>query len=341
MMVKSVTIRQVATCSLACEPILRRTANGELLCVCECDGPSEPHIENRVYAFHSGDNGATWSSKEKVYPEDGNAVACTEVAVLGDEITAYCSVHSGKFYLWNCAAMKSVDNGYTWENVGTPPHFSEYALLRAAIRTADGNIVFPYQCYPITIDNRAEVLKNPRLPEMRVEDTHAPYCETGVLVSRDNGKTYERYMASRMENDEFWVFSEPTVVELPDGRLVILMRRDGSGCFWRTESRDGGKTWSETVATDIISPSNKPKLIRMGNKVALAHTPSPDRRYPFALWISDDNMETWRYKTVLTEFPGSYNYADGFYENGHLYLTIEHNRHTILFFDVELDENAV
>ena len=30
-------------------------------------------------------------------------------------------------------------------------------------------------------------------------------------------------------------------------------------------------------------------------------------------------------------------YPDGFYENGHVYFTIEHNRHTVLFFDVEID----
>ena len=49
-------------------------------------------------------------------------------------------------------------------------------------------------------------------------------------------------------------------------------------------------------------------------------------------------MKTWKYKTVLSDFPGSYDYTDGFYEDGHIMVTIEHNRHSILFFDVELAE---
>ena len=56
-MVKSIRIRQIHTNTLSCEPLLERTANGELLCVCQCDGTREPDIQNRVYAFHSKDDG--------------------------------------------------------------------------------------------------------------------------------------------------------------------------------------------------------------------------------------------------------------------------------------------
>ena len=37
-MVKNVKIKEIYTNSLSCEPIVRRTANGELLCICQCDG---------------------------------------------------------------------------------------------------------------------------------------------------------------------------------------------------------------------------------------------------------------------------------------------------------------
>ena len=80
-------------------------------------------------------------------------------------------------------------------------------------------------------------------------------------------------------------------------------------------------------------------------KIALIHTPnnkglSNERkyvdRYPLQLWISDDGMQSWSEKITLTNFPGSYSYTDGIYEEGHIRFVIEHNRHTILFFDVEL-----
>ena len=126
------------------------------------------------------------------------------------------------------------------------------------------------------------------------------------------------------------------------GTALKDMRKDRSGYLWYTESKDGGKSWSNTVKTDIPNPGNKPRLIKCGDKIALINTPNSvagmSARYPLSLWISDDDMRTWKYKVNLTDFPGSYCYADGFYENGHIIFSIEHNRHSILFFDVELVE---
>ena len=38
-MIKNIRIKEIYTNSLSCEPLLERTQNGELLCVCQCDGP--------------------------------------------------------------------------------------------------------------------------------------------------------------------------------------------------------------------------------------------------------------------------------------------------------------
>ena len=94
--------------------------------------------------------------------------------------------------------------------------------------------------------------------------------------------------------------------------------------------------------TDIPNPSNKPKLVELpGDRIALIHTPNGqvgmDHRNPLSIWISDDGMKTWGVKHVVTDFPGSFCYADGFYEDGHLLFSIEYNRHDILFVDCEVD----
>lgn len=343
-MIKNIRIKQIHTNSLSCEPMLERTQNGELLCVCQCDGPSEPHSDNRVYAFHSKDNGETWSAKEKIYPENGNAVYCTELSVEGDEITAYLTIHNGRFLNWKCVMMKSFDNGYTWENYGAPPHFPGYTFIRTQIHTSKGDIIIPYQHYPVKQEDVERVLKDETITDKAVWQAGAAYCESGVLVRSKHANSYDRYAASKMNTSNSWIWSEPTVVELSNGTLAMLMRKCGSGWLWYTESKDGGKTWSETVKTDIPNPSNKPKLLKIEDKIALIHTPNDcdkrglDKRYPLSIWISDDDMKTWKYKTNLTEFPGSYSYTDGFYEDGHIMFTIEHNRHTILFFDVELED---
>ena len=339
-MVKNITIRQIHTNTLACEPLLERCANGELLCVCQCDGTYEPAPENRVYAFHSADNGETWSKKESIYPEDGQAVYATELTVFGDEITAYLTVHSGRFIDWKCCMMKSFDNGYTWKNYGTPPFFPEYTFMRPTLVKRNGDILMPYQYYPVTREEHDRLLYEETKPKKFIgTNTETPYCESGVLYSTDGGKSYEKYTACRMDQSAGWIWSEPTVAELSDGSVAMLMRKNQTGWLYRCDSKDGGRTWGEYYQTDIPNPSNKPRLIPLDNgRIALLHTPSATlgKRFPLELWISDDDMHTWSEKIRLTDFPGSYSYSDGFYEDGHIRFVIEHNRHTILYFDITL-----
>ena len=347
-MVKDIKITQVCTDSLACEPLIERMPNGELLCVCQLGGTSEPAPENRVYFFHSKDEGETWSERKSIYPEDGQAVYCTELSVIDDEVTAYLTVHTGRFLDWKCYMMKSFDNGYTWKNYGNPLFFPEYTFIRGMYTTKSGRILLPYQNYPVTKEEHDRILQE-EIDKGIWVNTQTPYCDTGVLISDDGGKTYEKFTACQvpMASVGAWAWTEPTVAELSDGTIVMLTRRCGSGWLFRCESKDGGKTWSERIQTDIPNPSNKPKLFNLPDgRIALIHTPNSHHmtkppykyalRYPYELWISDDDMQSWGEKIRLTDFPGEYSYTDGFYEDGHLRFVVEHNRHTVLYFDVTL-----
>ncbi len=328
----NIEITQIHTDSLACEPLLTRTPNGELLCLCQCDGPTEPHPENREYAFHSKDNGKSWSAKQSVYPEDGNAVYCTGMTVLDNEITAFLTVHTGRFADWNCRTVKSRDNGYTWQDGGVSPCFSNYAFIRKMFRSTDGRLLIPYHAYPTT------ALPNPSTEQESVFCyRNTPACVCGLMESRDGGKTWTDKPACKLSLAKNWIWAETTVAETQPGHFVMLLRHDLTGWLYRCESTDGGNTWGEVTQTDIPNPGNKPLLIPLDkSRIALLHTPSHTARNPYELWISEDGLQTFSQKIRLTDFPGQYSYSDGFYEDGHLRFVIEHNRHTILYFDVTL-----
>ncbi len=262
--------------------------------------------------------------------------------VNGNEMTAYIVAHSGGFLDCKAFMMKSLDNGYTWKNYASPPYFPEYVFMRGGIRTQNDEIVMPYHWFPITNEEHDRVLNNPKYDVKHISYTKNPTCEIGVLISSDNGKTYERYTACVIENG--WSWAEPTIAELSGGEISMLMRHERSGWLYRCDSKDRGRTWGDFYRTDIPNPTNKPKLINLdyGN-IALIHTPNDKldkngygKRAPYELWISEDDMNTWSKKIRLTDFPGEYHYTDGFYEDGHIYFVVEHNRHTILFFDVEI-----
>lgn len=339
-------IRQICTNTLCCEPFVRRMPNGELLSVVQCDGTDEPQPENRVYFFHSKDNGETWSKRTLLYPEEGKAVYCTELMVMGEEITAFLTIHNGSFMWWKCVMMKSYDNGYTWENAGTPPHFPDYTFIRSMIQLSSNHILIPYQHYPVTCKDYAKGLAEDGPNGNIYSVAKTKYCESGVLLSEDGGKTYDRIVACQVPIGDFcFTWTEPTVVEVSNGHLIMLFRQDGSGYLWKCESTDGGRTWSEVIKTDIPNPSNKPRLIKLDeHRIALIHTPNNEGieatgyayRSPYQIWISEDGMKTWSIKETISDFPGEYHYTDCFVEGGHLYITVEHNRHTTLFIDYEI-----
>ena len=128
----------------------------------------------------------------------------------------------------------------------------------------------------------------------------------GVLISSDGGKTYQIFGWIRISpNDDYRGWAENNVVELQDGSLAMLIRADGlGGVLYRSDSRDGGRTWTDGYRTDIPNPGTKIALYNLGGgRVAILHNPDPKSRNPLALWISSDGMKTWPYRRVLSQIP--------------------------------------
>lgn len=335
--------------SLSCEATVRQMPNGELLMVCQCNqcrGTKEPSIENRVFYWHSKDNGKTWDEPTQLWPEDGRAVYQTEVSVIDGEVTVFLALHDGGFWDLQCMMMKSTDNGYSWYNAGEPPCFSNYTFFRGIIQTKDNCLVQSYQRYPVS----EKVDRNFKW-KSEMMSLHAdviPYNENGIIRSDDGGKTWKSYPAITLEHRERWHWGEPTICELESDHLVMLVRVNDSGYLWRSDSLDGGKTWCHAFKTEIPNPNNKVKLIKMPNEnIALLHTPATgnrkgatlEDRNPLELWISDDGMKSWNYKRTLIDFPGAVSYPDGFCttDGRHIMLSVEFNRHDIYFLDHEIE----
>jgi len=344
-----IRIKLVHKDTLSCEPIVRRTGDGSLLLVSQCGDTYEPAPGNRVFFFHSYDNGETWTPPEKIYPEDKNAVYCTEVSIIGEKITAYLTIHNGQFLNWRSIMMVSTDNGHTWTNKGPCPFLETYTFVRGKIELKNGNILIPYQHYPVSEAENERLLEkyagkykpNGKLFHVGRTDVRIDYVDTGVLLSRDGGETFSKQSCPafniRGDTGLPWIWSEPTLAELSDGRIAMLIRVKNE-VLWYSESTDGGLSFSEFRKTDIPNPSCKPKLINLPDgKIALIHNGNSAKRNPFSLWISDDDMKTWKYKYIISDFPLNFDYPDGFYENGSLYISIELQRRDILFIEIPMD----
>ena len=269
-------MRLVHMDSLSCEPILRRMPNGELLIVGQIGDVTEPAPLNRVYTFHSEDNGDTWVKGGSVWPEDGRAVYLTEVTLIDGIVRVYLTIHNGGFINWETRVAASDDFGHTWRDEGPAPCFPTYTFLRGQIRLRSGALLMAYQHYPVSQEENDRVAA---LPDARFTMLKLDRVESGVMKSVDNGKTWMRYPGVYTffggNTGRGWVWSEPTIYEQENGTISMLLRVNNTGYLWHSDSTDGGKTFSEPVQTDIPNPSNKPKLLALpGGAAALIHTPN-------------------------------------------------------------------
>lgn len=108
---------------------------------------------------------------------------------------------------------------------------------------------------------------------------------------------------------------QPQVVQLSDTHLVCYMRRGGDflptdkGYALRSESHDGGHTWSEGVDTPFKNPNSALDLIKLKNgHLLMVYNDNMNERTPLTIAISTDNDKTWPYKRDILGGQNTYAY---------------------------------
>ncbi len=325
---------------LSVEPHLRRMPDGELLLVCTCGGTAEPAPENRTYFWHSADEGRTWSARQELCPGVQRAAYCTEVFVLGERVVAYIALHSGKFTDWTCEMYESCDSGHHWKSIGRCLVDGEYTFMRSGIALAEGGILMPYQHYPVSAEEDARL----RAEGKYCWNADIDHVESGVMFSRDGYRFEKRGAVKTYFRDQpvRWQWPEPTIVQLSDGAIAMLLRYNGTGALYRSDSADGGRSWSQPVRTDIPNPDNKPQLLRLdGTRIALLNTPNGvcgfEHRNPLEVWVSYDDLRTWK-KICVTCFDGCYSYPSAALssDGNSLHIAVDFNRHDVYFLSCGL-----
>ena len=82
---------------------------------------------------------------------------------------------------------------------------------------------------------------------------HLPGSGALATLSKDDGQTWKTV---RVPNATGFLGDEWDVLQLDPSRLVDIFRNSHStsdGTFWKSESRDGGQTWSVPRATNVRS----------------------------------------------------------------------------------------
>ena len=145
-----------------------------------------------------------------------------------------------------------------------------------------------------------------------------PRATAVCFLSDDEGRTWRRGRATldppgRGNSG----LQEPAVVELKDGRLMMLCRTD-LGCQYRSHSPDGGETWTAAEPTDLrspLSPASVERIPSTGDLLVVwndhAVVPALEgNRTPLCAAVSRDDGKTWSRPRVIESDPaGWYCYA--------------------------------
>ena len=317
---------------LCCEPKLRALANGDWVVAFLTGTDAEPAQGNFHALIRSADQGRTWSEPREIYRNAGQENCAGELIVNGDNLLFLSCVHDGNFHDWRCIWQISNDHGHTWSEAQPFTPLPERGMFLATYRASWGEWLTPFEYFP---SEDPEELPNGRMGRR-------PY--NGVLISGDKGKSWQQ---SGLTGPNF-SWAENNVVELSDGRLVMLIRYDRTGVIYRSDSLDRGRTWGPSEPTDIPNGSSKFRLFRLSDgRILLLNNPNRkvlkykrliDARTPLALWLSDDDMHSWSYRRVLTDFPGWLAYPDGFVSDDERYLhfVFDYNRHDIILWSAEI-----
>lgn len=150
------------------------------------------------------------------------------------------------------------------------------------------------------------------------------YRETGhdrEVVGADTTSLFMRYDAavntftetnrvtSRIGN------LQPSAVAVTNDYFVAYCRRGGGytemkdGYIVRTESRDGGRTWSPGTELALPNPNSAVDLLKLKNgHLLLVYNDSMNERTPLTVSISTDNEQSWACKKNLLDGKDDYAY---------------------------------
>ncbi|MEA3400426.1 MAG: sialidase family protein [Armatimonadota bacterium] len=180
--------------------------------------------------------------------------------------------------LW---AVYSADEGQTWQ--GRRRVFQGYTgATNGAIQTSSGNILVPFS-----------YLQDPQR------------FVSACAVSTDSGETWQTSeaidLADAGGHGSHAGALEPSVVELRDGRVWMLIRTK-LGRFLQSYSQDGGLTWSSPEDSRFRSPNSPCQVVRLSSgDLAIAWNNTMDTtrdRQALSVALSGDDGETWTEPTV-------------------------------------------
>ncbi len=320
-------------------PGITRAANGDLLVSCctrfDCQAGGE------AFLLRSTDQGRTWTPPTRIRRSerpDGCMNLSIGLTTLRDGTVLYPCCDARITRKWDqhdadLVILRSDDHGHTWTGqdpiaTGVKEPFAYGKILELT----DGDLLCP-------------------IWGKRVEDE--PW-RSGLIRSRNGGRTWGEYvtiaydpdasMGARVDADVHHCagFNETTLLELPSGSLMAILRQQGLVAQQRqlygAASADQGHTWSEPLPLGLWGTS--PSLHRTPSGQVLLgyrnHLRNPQglRAPGVGVSVSQDQGMTWA-AHLLLEDPRGYSYRHEFEAGYPAFMSLDERRTLVIFYSYD------
>jgi sialidase-1 len=273
-------------------PDICRCANGDILCVFYA-GYGHVSLPNdalprgaRICSVRSTDEGLTWGAAQQVadtpWDDRDPSIAClSDGTLLCNWFTYYGTQEAAEpekpakyKELW---LARSTDDGHTWAEPHLVPNTAgdHWGCSSPIVELTDGTLLWPiYREYPDPLRNWSAVIR-----------------------STDGGQTWSDPTWVDEGNDDN---DEPALVELPNGRVLCVMRTSGGDSMWWCVSADKGATWTRSAR--IGFPGQAPYLFRTSDGLLLLGHRVPGT----SLHYSADDGQTWSENVPIDDCIGAY-----------------------------------
>lgn len=256
-------------------------------------------------SYVSMDHGKTWSDGRPLFSNGENIRVSNERALFrtrdGAIIAAFMNL-AERHWTWSdklgdapdarlpTYVMRSLDNGKTWQDV-QKMHDEWTGAVRDMIQTKDGRIIFTAMKF-----------------------RHNPGRHSVLTYSStDEGKTWTPSNLIDLGGaGHHGGVTEPTLTELPDGRVWMLIRTN-RGEFWSAYSHDGGQFW-RVIQPSGIPASSAPGLLKRlasGRLMLVWNRPFPDGKSEWPLSGGDNRWSATPVSNYREELSVAFSDDDG------------------------------
>ncbi|MGN1315787.1 MAG: exo-alpha-sialidase [Acutalibacteraceae bacterium] len=163
-----------------------------------------------------------------------------------------------------------------------------------------------------------------------------------VDISKDDGLSFEHsnFVLRPKKNLKTVNMIQPTLWENDKG--IHMLVRTNSGYIYRSDSKDGGKTWCKAYETAMPNPNSGIDLVRLDNGIlVLIMNPISENwgdRAPLVLMYSEDGVDTFTefFKCEETTGDHEFSYPAITAVGNTLHITYTHEREGIVYQKIVL-----